>query len=122
MKRAAFCARHEKLEQALLFPHQRGGIHLNRSIALISEHASPLAAVGGIDAGGQNIYVASLARELGRLGYDVDGVTRRESAGRPGVVDYARGVRVINVPAGPPSYVRKEEMLPLMDPFCDYVC
>src|SRR4051812_31393444 len=96
--------------------------HLNRSIALISEHASPLAAVGGIDAGGQNIYVASVARELGRLGYDVDVFTRRDSERLPEVVDYAPGVRVVNVPAGPASYVRKEDMLPLMDAFCDYVC
>ena len=31
-------------------------------IALISEHASPLAALGGTDAGGQNVYVAQVAR------------------------------------------------------------
>ena len=30
-------------------------------IALVSEHASPLAALGGEDAGGQNVYVAELA-------------------------------------------------------------
>ena len=27
-------------------------------IALVSEHASPLAAIGGVDAGGQNVHVA----------------------------------------------------------------
>jgi glycosyltransferase involved in cell wall biosynthesis len=95
---------------------------LNRSIALISEHASPLAAVGGIDAGGQNIYVAQIARQLGRLGYTVDVFTRRDSGRLPELVDYAPGVRIVNVPAGPPSYVRKEEMLPLMEEFSDYVC
>ena len=93
-----------------------------RSIALISEHASPLAAVGGIDAGGQNIYVAQIARELGRLGYHVDVFTRRDSERLPEVVDYAPNVRVVNVPAGPPCYVRKEEMLPLMPQFSDFVC
>ena len=95
---------------------------MNRSIALISEHASPLAAVGGIDAGGQNIYVAQVARELGRLGYDVDVFTRRDNERLPEVVDYAPGVRVIHVPAGPAAYVRKEELLPYMGAFCDYVC
>lgn len=35
---------------------------LSLRIALISEHASPLAAAGGVDAGGQNIYVAQVAR------------------------------------------------------------
>src|SRR3954451_6352313 len=101
---------------------QRRLATLTRSIALISEHASPLAVVGGIDAGGQNIYVAQIASELGRLGYSVDVFTRRDSDRLPEVVDYAPNVRVVNVPAGPPRYVRKEEMLPLMDEFGDYVC
>jgi len=60
---------------------------LIRNIALISEHASPLAALGGIDAGGQNIYVAQIARELGRLGYNVDVFTRRDSDRLPEVID-----------------------------------
>ncbi len=30
-------------------------------IAMVSEHASPLAVLGGVDAGGQNVHVASLA-------------------------------------------------------------
>jgi D-inositol-3-phosphate glycosyltransferase len=92
------------------------------SIALISEHASPLATIGGIDAGGQNIYVAQVARQLARLGYQVDVFTRRDSARLPEIVEYAPGVRVVNVPAGPAQYVRKEEMLPLMSEFSDFVC
>jgi D-inositol-3-phosphate glycosyltransferase len=92
------------------------------SIALISEHASPLATVGGIDAGGQNVYVAQIARQLAHLGYAVDVFTRRDSARLPEIVHWAPGVRVVHVPAGPADYVRKEEMLPLMPQFCDYVC
>ena len=38
-------------------------------IALVSEHASPLATLGGEDAGGQNVHVAALAVELGGLGH-----------------------------------------------------
>ena len=30
-------------------------------IAMVSEHASPLAVLGGVDAGGQNVHVAALA-------------------------------------------------------------
>jgi hypothetical protein len=33
---------------------------LAKTIALISDHASPLAAVGGIDSGGQNVSVAQV--------------------------------------------------------------
>jgi len=39
------------------------------NIAMINEHASPLALVGGVDAGGQNIHVAHTARHLANLGY-----------------------------------------------------
>ena len=34
-------------------------------IAMVSEHASPLAVLGGVDAGGQNVHVAALAAALG---------------------------------------------------------
>ena len=37
-------------------------------IAMVSEHASPLAALGGVDAGGQNVHVAALARAPGPPG------------------------------------------------------
>ena len=33
-------------------------------LAMISEHASPLAALGGTDAGGQNAHVAELSAAL----------------------------------------------------------
>jgi D-inositol-3-phosphate glycosyltransferase len=95
---------------------------LLNTIALISEHASPLAAVGGIDSGGQNVYVAQVARALGRMGYSVDVFTRRDSAELAEVVPYAPGVRVVNVPAGPATYIRKEELLPVMGEFSEFVC
>ncbi len=90
-------------------------------IALISEHASPLARPGGVDSGGQNVYVAQLARHLARLGRDVDVFTRRDAAGLPEIVPQGRGYRVIHVPAGPPSVVRKEDLLPCMDDFAAWV-
>ena len=48
-------------------------------LAMISEHASPLASLGGEDSGGQNVYVAELARRLGEMGHQVDVFTRRDS-------------------------------------------
>jgi glycosyltransferase involved in cell wall biosynthesis len=91
-------------------------------VALISEHASPLAAAGGIDAGGQNVYVAQVARHLARLGYRVDVFTRRDGEKLPEVLHWAPGVRVVHVPAGPARYVRKEELLPYMAGFARWVC
>jgi D-inositol-3-phosphate glycosyltransferase len=92
-----------------------------RRIAMISDHASPLAAVGGIDSGGQNIYVAAVARHLASLGHLVDVFTRRDQPDIPEIVEWIPGVRVINVPAGPPVHVRKEEVLPLMPEFAAFV-
>ncbi len=53
----------------------------------ISEHASPVALTGGVDAGGQNIYVAHLARRLAALGYEVDVFTRRDDDRAPEVLN-----------------------------------
>jgi len=51
---------------------------MKKRIAFISEHASPLATLGGIDNGGQNVYVAELSTELARKGYLVDVYTRKD--------------------------------------------
>lgn len=91
-------------------------------IALISEHASPLAAPGGVDSGGQNVYVAHVSSELSRLGYQVDVYTRRDQLQLPEVVEWKRDVRIIHVPAGPASYLRKEALLPHMPDFASFVC
>jgi D-inositol-3-phosphate glycosyltransferase len=86
-------------------------------IALISEHASPLAALGGNDAGGQNVYVAHVASELARLGHAVDVLTRRDSPDQRPVVEVQPRMRVLHVPAGPAMFVPKEELLPHMAAF-----
>jgi glycosyltransferase involved in cell wall biosynthesis len=88
-----------------------------RKIALISEHASPLAQIGSTDSGGQNVYVAQLAKHLARLGYLVDVFTRRDSESQEQVIDSSPGVRVVHVPAGPAHFIPKEAMLPHMEQF-----
>ena len=70
-------------------------------IAMISEHASPLAALGGVDAGGQNVHVDALARGLARLGHEVDVYTRREDPYAPERVPLEKGATVVHVPVGP---------------------
>lgn len=86
-------------------------------IALISEHASPLAMLGGVDSGGQNVYVGQLAKHLARLGHEVDVFTRRDRNDLPEVVAWEGGSRIVHVPAGPAFPVRKEELLPFMGAF-----
>jgi len=92
-----------------------------RRIALVSDHASPLAAPGSIDCGGQNVYVAQLARELALAGHQVDVFTRRDAIGQKQVVPWLDGLRVINVPAGPAHHVPKEQMLPHVEAFARFV-
>lgn len=92
-----------------------------QKIAVISEHASPLTLVGGVEAGGQNIAVAELTRQLARLGYQVDVFTRWDNEQLPEIVHWHEGIRVIHVNAGPKSYVVKEDMLPLMDEFTQHM-
>ncbi|HEY9427284.1 MAG TPA: glycosyltransferase family 1 protein, partial [Gemmatimonadaceae bacterium] len=86
-------------------------------IAMISDHASPLAALGGADCGGQNVYVSQVARALASQGHQVDVFTRRDDPALPMVVNACEGVRVVHVPAGPAAPVRKEDMLPYMAEF-----
>jgi glycosyltransferase involved in cell wall biosynthesis len=80
-------------------------------IAMVSEHASPLAAIGGVDAGGQNIHVAELALALGRRGHDVVVYTRRDDAALPVQVQMAPRVLVEHLPAGPPRALPKDELI-----------
>jgi glycosyltransferase involved in cell wall biosynthesis len=90
-------------------------------VAMISEHASPLACLGGTDAGGQNVYVDRLARHLAAAGWRVDVFTRRDDPDQPAEVALCPGARVLHVPAGPPRRVPKEELLPYMGAFAEWV-
>lgn len=91
----------------------------NKRIAFISDHASPLAYIGGVDTGGQNVYVAQLAKHLAAQGYLVDVYTRRDNVALDEVVNWQKGIRVIHVAAGPAYNIVKEEMLQYMEQFKD---
>ena len=84
-------------------------------VAMVSEHASPLAALGGVDAGGQNVHVAALATEMGRQGAHVTVHTRRDDPRLPQRVRLAPGAVVDHVPAGPAAPIPKDELLPHME-------
>ncbi|WP_066948000.1 glycosyltransferase [Microtetraspora fusca] len=90
-------------------------------IALISEHANPLAAIGGVDSGGQNVHVAALALALGERGHEVTVHTRRTAPDQPPAVEMAPGVTVDHVPAGPPESIPKDELPPYMPAFAEHL-
>lgn len=87
-----------------------------KKIAFISDHASPLAMPGSIDAGGQNVYVLELATELSRS-YDIDIFTRKDNINLPEIYELLPGIRVIHIKSGPSAYVPKEELMVHMREF-----
>lgn len=90
-------------------------------IAMVSEHASPLAALGGVDAGGQNVHVAELSAALSRRGHDVSVYTRRDDPDLPERVTTPQGYTVVHVPAGPAQQLPKDDLLTHMGPFAQYL-
>lgn len=91
-------------------------------VALVSDHASPLAVLGGVDAGGQNVHVAALARGLGARGVEVVIYTRRDDPSTPRRVRLSPKITVEHVNAGPPRYVSKDDLFGYMDDFADVLC
>jgi D-inositol-3-phosphate glycosyltransferase len=73
-----------------------------KRIVMLSVHTCPLAALGGKETGGMNVYVRDLSRELGRRGIYVDAFTRSQNPAIP-KVSHALGPngRMIHLPAGP---------------------
>lgn len=79
-------------------------------VAMISMHTSPLEQPGTGDAGGMNVYVLNIARELVRGGLEVDIFTRATRPSRGEIVEVSEGLRVINIVAGPYEGLAKEDL------------
>ena len=86
-------------------------------VAMLSVHTCPLAAPGGKETGGMNVYVRETARELSRMGVHVDVFTRSQNSAIPRVVDMGQGARVIHLPAGPEAPMPREEVHRHLDQF-----
>lgn len=89
-------------------------------IAQVSAHTSPLAPLGGRAAGGMNVYVLELSRELARLGYEVDMFTRLEGA-FPLIEQVAPNLRLVRIEAGPREPIAKEEIVAHLPAFAEGV-
>lgn len=90
-------------------------------IAMVSEHASPLATLGGVDAGGQNVHVAALALGLAKLGNSVTVYTRRDDPHLPTRVVMAPGLVVEHVDAGPARPIPKDAIFPHLRAFASHL-
>ncbi len=91
-------------------------------VAMLSVHTCPLAALGGKETGGMNVYVRELARELGRMGVRADVFTRSQNPTIPRVVtiDRGRARRAPDAPA-PRRRCRASAIHDHLDEFVDGV-
>ena len=88
----------------------KGGVHMLRRIAMLSAHTSPLEQPGDGDAGGMNVYVLELSRQLAARGIEVEIFTRATSRHQPAVHDAEPGIRVHHVAAGPFEGLEKNDL------------
>lgn len=85
-------------------------------IIMISIHGYVSAApeLGKPDTGGQVVYVLEIARCLGRMGFEVDILTRRFED-QPAVDVVQDGVRVVRIPCGGVEFIPKETIHECLD-------
>ncbi len=84
---------------------------------MVSEHASPLASLGSVDAGGQNVHVSALAAAVAALGNSVTVYTRRDDPRLPDTVVMDSGVVVHHIDAGPAARIAKDAIYPHVPEF-----
>jgi D-inositol-3-phosphate glycosyltransferase len=90
-------------------------------LAVLSVHTCPLAALGGKETGGMNVYVREVSRALGRLGLEIDVFTRSQDPGIPEVVALGPGARVVHVPAGPTRPIARAAVATHLPAFAERV-
>ena len=86
-------------------------------IAVITAHTSPLAQPGGSKAGGLNVYVLELAKQLVGQGATVDIFSRSTAAATPVVQELASGLRAIHLHAGPARNLGPASVFKHLDSF-----
>jgi D-inositol-3-phosphate glycosyltransferase len=84
---------------------------------MLAVHSSPLATLGGKEAGGMNVYVRELARELGRRGIAVDIFTRAQRRSEPQIVEVGPNARVVTLRTGPAAPYDKNSVLDYLPEF-----
>ena len=92
-----------------------------KRIAVLSVHSCPLAALGGKETGGMNVYVRELSRQMGRQGWRIDVFTRSQNPHISRIVSLGRNARVIHIKAGPEEPVPKNDLLQFMPEFAEGV-
>jgi D-inositol-3-phosphate glycosyltransferase len=90
-----------------------------KRVALLTDHADPLAPIGGVEAGGENVYVLELSRSLAKLGWTIDVYTRQSSKKTTQIAKIAPNARVIRLKAGPIEYVPRDQLFQYMPEYVE---
>lgn len=90
-------------------------------IAMLSVHTCPLAVLGGKEAGGMNVYVRELSKELGRRGILVDIFTRSQNPITTFTHTLGPNVRIVHLPAGPLAPYNKNKVFNHLPIFVDNI-
>jgi D-inositol-3-phosphate glycosyltransferase len=77
---------------------------------MVSVHTSPLEQPGTGDAGGMNVYVAEVSKQLAARGIEVDIFTRATTGAIPPIVELVPGVSVRHITAGPYEGLSKADL------------
>ncbi len=95
---------------------------MSYSVAMLSVHTSPLDTPGRTrDAGGMNVYIHQLARELGHSQNTIDIFTRRTNEFSPQIVQITPHVRVIHIQAGASTPIHKHELYQYLPAFAQRI-
>ena len=90
-------------------------------IAMLSVHTCPLAVLGGKEAGGMNVYVRELSKELGRRGLTVDVFTRSQNPITTFTHTLGPNVRIVHLPAGPLKPYDKNQVFRYLPQFVENI-
>ena len=85
-----------------------------KPLAIVSLHASPVAALGAGENGGMNVYVRAVCEELSQRGIPTEVFTRRSSPEGPDRVQLAERSWVTRLAVGPPEDIEKARLFDLL--------
>jgi D-inositol-3-phosphate glycosyltransferase len=92
-----------------------------KPLAIISLHASPVAALGAGENGGMNVYVRAVCGELSQRGIPTEVFTRRSSPEGPDRVQLAERSWVTRLAVGPPEDIEKARLFDLLPELSDAI-
>jgi len=92
-----------------------------RDVVYLSMHTSPLLQPGSGHAGGMNVYIDELAQTMSQRNVNVTVFTRSSDPQDPDIIEVNDRYRVVNVAAGPETYVPMTAMPDLVLAFTEKV-